>query len=147
MSKIARKFLIAGNWKMNLNSTESADLAKDIVSASGRQTDVSVCLCPPATSLHAVAEVVNDSNISVGGQNMHFESSGAYTGEISAEMLRHLFCKYVIIGHSERREYFGETNAIVNKKVLAALAASLNPILCVGETLEQREAGSAKSVI
>ena len=147
MSKIVRKFMIAGNWKMNLNSSESTDLARDIVSTSGRQTDVSVCLCPPATSLHAVAEVVNDSNISIGGQNMHFENSGAYTGEISAEMLRHLFCKYVILGHSERREYFCETDEIVNQKVLAALSASLNPILCVGETLKQREAGKAKDVI
>ena len=147
MNKVVRKFLIAGNWKMNLNSSESAELARDIASMIGRQTEVSVCLCPPATSLQAVAEVVNDSNICVGGQNMHFESTGAYTGEISAEMLRHLFCKFVILGHSERREYFGETDAIVNKKVLAALAATLNPILCVGETLEQREAGKAKDVI
>ena len=147
MNKVGRKFLIAGNWKMNLNASEGSDLAKDITSMIGQQTDVSVCLCPPATSLQAVAEVVNDSNICIGAQNMHFESSGAYTGEISAEMLRHLFCKFVILGHSERREYFGETNAIVNKKVIAALAASLNPILCVGETLEQREAGNEKKVI
>lgn len=147
MSKIVRKFLIAGNWKMNLNSSESTELAKDITSMIGKQTDVVVCLCPPATSLQAVAEVVNDSNIIVGGQNMHFEASGAFTGEISAEMLRHLFCKFVILGHSERREYFGETDEIVNKKVLAALSASLSPILCVGETLEQREAGKAKEII
>ena len=147
MNKVGRKFLIAGNWKMNLNSHEGAELAKDISSMMGKQTDVSVCLCPPATSLETVADVVNDSNICIGAQNMHFESSGAYTGEISAEMLRHLFCKFVILGHSERREYFGETDTIVNKKVLAALAASLNPILCVGETLEQREAGKEKEVI
>lgn len=144
---VVRKFLIAGNWKMNLNSHEGVELAKDISSMIGKQTDVSVCLCPPATSLQAIAEVVNDSNISVGAQNMHFESSGAYTGEISAEMLRHLFCKFVILGHSERREYFGETDAIVNKKTLAALAASLNPIVCIGETLEEREAGKVKEVI
>ncbi len=147
MNKVGRKFLIAGNWKMNLNSHEGAELAREISSMMGKQTDVSVCLCPPATSLQAVVDAVKDSNICVGAQNMHFESSGAYTGEISAEMLRHLFCKFVILGHSERREYFGETDSIVNKKVLAALAASLSPILCVGETLEQREAGKAKEVI
>lgn len=147
MNKVGRKFLIAGNWKMNLNSHEGADLARDISGMKGKQTDVSVCLCPPATSLQAVVDAVKDSNIFVGAQNMHFESSGAYTGEISAEMLRHLFCKFVIIGHSERREYFGETDSIVNKKLLAALAASLSPILCVGETLEQREAGKEKDVI
>lgn len=147
MSKIVRKFLIAGNWKMNLNSSEGAELARDIVSMIGRQTDVSVCLCPPATSLQAIAEVVNDSTIFVGAQNMHSESSGAYTGEISAEMLRHLFCKFVILGHSERREYFGETDEIVNKKALAALSASLSPIICVGETLDQREKGKEKEVI
>jgi len=147
MHKTTRKFLIAGNWKMNLNSDEGAELAEDIVSMIGRQTDVSICVCPPAISLQAVVKVVNDSNIFVGAQNMHFESSGAYTGEISAEMLRHLFCKFVILGHSERREYFGEIDSIVNKKVLAALTASLNPILCVGETFEQREAGNEKVVI
>ncbi len=147
MNTISRKFLIAGNWKMNLNSKEGTELAKNIASMIGQQTDVSVCLCPPATSLQVVAEVVNNSNIFVGAQNMHFERSGAYTGEISAEMLRHLFCKFVIIGHSERREYFGETDATVNKKVLAALSATLSPILCVGETLKQREAGDEKVVI
>lgn len=147
MNVLARKFLIAGNWKMNLNSNESSRLATNVVSMMGKQMDVTVCLCPPATSIKAVAEAVKNSNICVGAQNMHFESAGAYTGEVSAEMLRHLFCKFVILGHSERREYFGETDAIVNKKVLAALSASLNPILCVGETLEQREAGQEKKVI
>ena len=147
MNKVARKFLIAGNWKMNLNSNEGAELAKDIAVNVGQQTEVSVCICPPATSLQSVANVVKESNILIGAQNMHFEPSGAYTGEISAEMLRHLFCKFVILGHSERREYFGETDGLVNKKVLAALAASLNPILCVGETLEQREAGKEKEII
>ena len=147
MSTSARKYLIAGNWKMNLNSAEGAELAKDVVSLVGAQTDVTVCVCPTFTALESVSQVVNNSNIQLGAQNMHFEASGAYTGEISAEMLRHLFTNFVILGHSERREYFGETDAIVNKKTLAALAANLKPIVCVGETLEEREAGKVNEVI
>ena len=147
MNKLARKYLIAGNWKMNLNSAEGAELAEDLVSILGSETDLSVCVCPTFTTLEAVSKVVNDSNISLGAQNMHYESSGAFTGEISAEMLRHLFCKFVILGHSERREYFGETDSIVNKKTLVALAANLNPIVCIGETLEEREAGKVNEVI
>jgi triosephosphate isomerase (TIM) len=113
----------------------------------GTQTDVSVCVCPTFTALEAVSKVVNESNVNLGAQNMHFEASGAYTGEISAEMLRHLFCNFVILGHSERREYFGETDALVNKKTLAALAANLKPIVCIGETLDEREAGQVNEVI
>ncbi|MDP4693329.1 MAG: triose-phosphate isomerase [Opitutales bacterium] len=147
MSKSARKYLIAGNWKMNLNSAEGADLAKDDVSIVGAQPAVAVCVCTPFTALESVSKVVNDSNVQLGAQNMHFEASGAYTGEISAEMLRHLFCNFVILGHSERREYFGETDALVNKKTLAALAANLKPIVCIGETLDEREAGKVNEVI
>lgn len=146
MSK-SRKYLIAGNWKMNLNSAEGAELASQIVGKFGQQTDVSVCVCPTFTAMEAVSKVVNESNVQLGAQNMHFESSGAYTGEICAEMLRHLYCNFVILGHSERRQYFGETDTIVNKKTLAALAANLKPIVCIGETLEEREAGRVKEVI
>ena len=120
---------------MNLNSEEGASLAKDIVSLVGAQTDVAVCVCPTFTTLESVSNVVSGSNVQLGAQNMHFQVSGAYTGEISAEMLRHLFTNFVILGHSERREYFGETDAIVNKKILAALDANLKPIVCIGETL------------
>lgn len=147
MSQSARKYLIAGNWKMNLNSEEGATLAKDVVSLVGAQTDVAVCVCPTFTTLESVSKVVSGSNVQVGAQNMHFEASGAYTGEISAEMLRHLFTNFVILGHSERREYFGETDAIVNKKTLAALDANLKPIVCIGETLDEREAGKVSEVI
>jgi triosephosphate isomerase len=143
----ARKYLIAGNWKMNLNSAEGADLASQVVGMFGQQTDVSVCVCPTFTALEAVSRVVNESNVQLGAQNMHFEASGAFTGEISAEMLRHLYCNFVILGHSERRQYFGETDGIVNKKTLAALEANLKPIVCIGETLEEREAGKVKEVI
>jgi triosephosphate isomerase len=147
MAQTARKYLIAGNWKMNLNAAEGAALAKDVVSQVGSQTDVAVCVCPTFTALESVSSEVNNSNVQLGAQNMHFETSGAFTGEISAEMLRHLFCNFVILGHSERREYFGETDSIVNKKTLAALAANLKPIVCIGETLEEREAGKVNEVI
>lgn len=132
---------------MNLNSAEGAALAKDVVSLVGSQTDVAVCVCPTFTTLESVSKEVNNSNVQLGAQNMHFEAAGAYTGEVSAEMLRHLFCNFVILGHSERREYFGETDAIVNKKTLAALAANLKPIVCIGETLDEREADQVKAVI
>ena len=143
----ARKYLIAGNWKMNLNSAEGAELAQDVASLVGQQTEVSVCLSPTYTALESVSKVVNKSNLLLGAQNMHQEAAGAYTGEISAEMLRHLFASFVILGHSERREYCGETDTIVNEKTLAALAANLKPIVCIGETLEEREAGRISEVI
>ena len=142
------KYLIAGNWKMNCNAGEGAALASEIVAEVGQQTDVNVCFCPAFTALETVSKELNGSNISLGAQNMHFEASGAYTGEVSAEMLRHLFVNYVILGHSERREeYFGETDAVVNQKTRAALAASLKPIVCVRESLEQREADETIAVI
>lgn len=143
---ISRKYIIAGNWKMNLNAAEGVDLIKGL-SPYANQTDVTVVVCPPFTGLDAAGKTLANSSIQLGAQNMHPEKSGAYTGEISAEMLRHLFCNYVILGHSERRSYFGESDAFINKKVKAALANSLKPILCVGETLEERESGKMMTVI
>jgi len=142
-----RKKLIAGNWKMNRTSSDSADLVKDIVSAIGRINGVDVVVCPPFTSLETVGKAIEGSNVRLGAQNMHPERSGAYTGEVSAEMLRSLFTSYVILGHSERRTYFGDTDAFVNQKVIAALKSELKPILCVGETLAERESGSTLKVV
>ncbi len=142
-----RKRIIAGNWKMNKSVAESKDLASDIRRELAECRDVDVVLCPPYTSLAAVGEVIESTAIKFGAQNMHWESDGAYTGEISSNMLRSIYCHYVILGHSERRSYFGETDEIVNKKTKAALAANLIPIVCVGETLEERKAEQHKSVV
>jgi triosephosphate isomerase len=147
MAKSTRKYLIAGNWKMNLNAAEGAELAAEVAALSGQQNTVGVAICPPLPALAAVAKAIEGSSISLGAQNMHYERSGAYTGEVSAEMLRHHFCSYVILGHSERREYFAEDDAFINRKVKAALAANLRPILCVGETLAQREADETMAVV
>lgn len=142
-----RKYLIAGNWKMNKTAAEGADLAKAIVAAVGNETAVNIAVCPTFTSLDAVSKVLDGSNIALGAQNMHPKASGAYTGEIAADMLRQFFVGYVILGHSERRQYFGETDAFVNEKVLAVLANNMRPILCVGETLEEREAGKTIALV
>ncbi len=142
-----RKKVIAGNWKMNKTATEAVALAQDIIEEVGRETSVDIVLCPPFTALAAVAHVLEGQAVKLGGQNMHPEKNGAYTGEVSAEMLRTLYVTHVILGHSERRTYFGETDAFINKKVLAALAHELKPILCVGETLAEREAGATLAVV
>ena len=142
-----RKKVVAGNWKMNKTVADGAELAKSIRRELAEFRDVDVILCPAFTALNAVGQAIDNSTIKLGAQNMHWEASGAYTGETSAGMLRDLYCHYVILGHSERRSYFSETDEIVNKKVKAALAASLNPIMCVGETLEEREAEQTEDVI
>lgn len=142
-----RKPIIAGNWKMNKTVEESIALANAIKRSVFDVENVEIVLCPPFTSLGDVRDVILETNISLGAQNMHWEVEGAFTGEISSKMLKQIGCKYVIIGHSERRAYFGETNQTVNKKVKAALREGLFPIMCVGEKLEERESGKAFPVI
>lgn len=142
-----RKKIVAGNWKMNKTVAEGEDLARGISLELAECREVDVILCPPFISLPAVGEIIADTVIKLGAQNMHWESDGAYTGEISAGMLRALYCHYVILGHSERRAYFHESNEVVNSKVKAAIAANLVPIVCVGETLEEREAGDMHAVV
>jgi triosephosphate isomerase (TIM) len=142
-----RKPIIAGNWKMNKTVAEAVALVEDIKRDLADCKDAEVVLCPPFTALAAVSETITGTHIDLGAQNMHWEASGAYTGEVAPGMLRELFCHYVIVGHSERRTYFGETDEIVNKKVHAALAANLRPIVCVGELLEERDAGQTAAVV
>ena len=146
---ISRKKLIAGNWKMNKTSADALALVADLVATVGRQTDVEVVVCPPFTSIESVAKAIDGSTLKLGAQNMHPEANGAFTGEVSAPMLRSLFATHVILGHSERRALFGETDAFVNKKVISALKHQLRPILCVGETLDElyQKAKAEKQVV
>lgn len=132
---------------MNKNAAESVALIEEVVQVVGNETSVGVVVCPPYTSLDCASKAVANATVGVGAQNMYFESSGAFTGEISAEMLRHLRVDWVILGHSERRAIFCEDDALINLKVKAALANSLKPILCVGETIEEREAGATLKVV
>ncbi len=138
--------IIAGNWKMHKTIAEAVLLARQVREAAADIEGVEVVLCPPFTALSAVEDVITDSKIGLGAQNMHWEEQGAFTGEVSPLMLKG-WCDYVIIGHSERRQFFGETDAGVNKKVKAALAHHLNPIVCVGENLAQNEAGETESFV
>ncbi|HBB30167.1 MAG TPA: triose-phosphate isomerase [Clostridiales bacterium] len=140
--------LIAGNWKMNNTIEESLDLANNLVEFSQEfDKNREILICAPFTSLYALKKVLNGSKIKLGAQNMHFEESGAYTGEISAIMLKDIGVDYVLIGHSERRQYFSESDEFLNKKIKTALKFNLKPILCVGETLEQREANAEKETV
>lgn len=137
---MARKKIIAGNWKMNMTPSEAVKLVAELEPLV-KNDDVDVVYCVPAIDIVPVVEAVKGSNVQVGAENMYFEESGAYTGEISAAMLVDAGVKYVIIGHSERRDYFEEDDALLNKKVKKAIEAGLVPILCCGESLEQREMG------
>lgn len=141
-----RKPIIAGNWKMNNTPEESVALVKALAPLVA-DAKCEVVVCPTAACLAAVGEAITGTNIVLGAQNVHYEEKGAYTGEISASMLKALGVKYVIIGHSERRQYFGETDETVNKRARAALAAGLVPIICVGESLSQREKGVTREIV
>ena len=138
MNRRYRKTIIAGNWKMNKTAGETKKFAEELKAIMPKTKWCDVVVCVPAVNIPAAIKAFKDMRVSVGAQNVFYEKSGAYTGEVSAEMLKDLGVKYVIIGHSERRELFGETDFTVNKKVLAALEAGLHPIICVGESLEQR---------
>ena len=141
-----RKPIIAGNWKMNKTIAEAIEFVNDI-KGKLNDADVDVVICAPFTLLKDLKEVTKGSNIKIGAQNMHFAENGAFTGEISSTMLKELSIDYVIIGHSERRQYFNETNETCNKKVLKALEVGIDPILCCGETLEEREIDKTKDVV
>lgn len=141
-----RKPIIAGNWKMYKTNTEARALVNGLKEKS-IPAGVEVVLCPPFTALSTVAELLKGTDIGLGAQDLFWADEGAYTGEVSPVMLKELGCSYVIIGHSERRQYFGETDETVNKKVKAALSHGLKPIICVGESLEQREAGDTNSFV
>ena len=141
-----RKKIIAGNWKMNKTPFEAEALVKEIIEkVSGAACDVVVC--PTAVCLDRVVKASEGSNVGVGAQNVHFEEKGAFTGEIASDMLTEIGVKYVIIGHSERRQYFGETDETVNKRTLAAIKGGLTPIICVGETLSEREQGITEETV
>lgn len=144
-----RRPIIAGNWKMNKTVPEAVRLAKQIklLVEQDAAERVEVVLCPPFTALHAVAEVLKDSAVKLGAQNVHDQPKGAYTGEVSVPMLKDLGCEYVILGHSERRAYFGETDDMVNRKAKAALAQDLGVIICVGETLQEKREGRTEEVV
>ena len=143
---MARVPMIAGNWKMNTTVENAVKLVKTMLPELDKVSGVDKVVCPPFVSLAAVKEVIKDSSVKLGAQNVFYEEKGAYTGEISPEMLAGL-CEYVIIGHSERRQYFGETEEIIDKKIKAAIKNLLKPIFCIGESLEENEAGRTEEVL
>jgi triosephosphate isomerase len=144
---LMRKPFVAGNWKMHTTAARAVELASAIVKGLGAEDRVTVAVCPPFPYLGQVAEVVRGSRVSLGAQNMYPEKEGAYTGEVSPTMLLDLGCRYVILGHSERRHKLGETDAFINQKVRLALPMGLQAIFCVGETLEEREANQTEAVL
>ena len=139
--------LIAGNWKMHKTTSEAVETAGELAKLVADSRDVDIMIAPVFTALDPVSKVIKNSKVGLGAQNLHWEKEGAYTGEISAQMLVSAGCQYVIIGHSERRQYFGETDETVNKKIQAAITADLIPVFCVGETEVEREAGQTFSVL
>lgn len=147
MNRRYRKTIIAGNWKMNKTASETKKFAEELKALLPKAKWCDIVVCVPSVDIAAAIKGFKDARVSVGAQNVFYEKNGAYTGEVSADMLKDLGVKYVIIGHSERRQYFGETDLTVNRKVLSALEAGLHPIICVGETLEQRELGITMELI
>src|SRR5436853_1442412 len=142
-----RKLIIAGNWKMNKTVAEALDLVQGFKRDLGSIKEIDIVVCPPFTALSAVSKAILDSNIRLGAQNMSEHASGAYTGEIAAGMLKEFSVRYVILGHSERRQFQKESDELISKKAAAAHAASLKPIVCVGETLAEREANQTEKVL
>lgn len=142
-----RRRIIAGNWKMYKTIPEAVDLVNKLKPLVAGMADVEVVVCPPFTALSAVRDALQGSNIGLGAQDVFWEAEGAYTGEVAVGMLKDAGCTYCIVGHSERRKYFGETDEMVNKKARALLDAGIKPIICIGETLEEREAGKTEEVV
>ncbi len=144
---MSRKLFIAGNWKMNTSAASGVALAEALVKEMGSSDAVDLAVCPPFVYLSAISKAVAGSKIAVGAQDMFYENDGAFTGEISGAMLKDVGCKYVILGHSERRHIIGETDELINRKMIKALADGLLPIFCVGELLEERQGGKTNDVV